>query len=151
MNSNNLTETAKKLESVSQEVVTEYHYKMEKLVASVNAKMLDRKDVEQLIGSNNKEMMKDNHANHARFIYSIIYKPNPEVLVNSVLWVFKTYRSHGFSENYWTAQLNCWMAVLQEQLSTQGYKQIAPLYNWLQTNIAHFIELSNKQIQLENS
>ena len=151
MNSNQLIESAKKIEPISNEVVKEFHHRMEELIALVNSKMMDRKDIEKLIGLNNLKMMKDNHANHARFIYSILYKPNPEVLVKSILWVFRTYRSHGFSINYWPSQLNCWMNVLKDHLSFEGYSQIAPLYNWMLTNVVNFAELSNEKSAPDNT
>lgn len=150
MNADHLIKTAKELDLVSKEVVDEYHIKTDTMVASVNTKMLDRSDIDILIGMNNREMMKDNNANHARFIFSIIYKPNPEVLVNSILWVFNTYQSHGFSINYWPAQLNCWLTVLKEHLTSEGFKQIEPLYNWMQTNIFNFAQLSNEKLPQHN-
>jgi hypothetical protein len=34
---------------------------------------------------------------------------HPEVLVETVLWVFRAYRSHGFKLTYWPAQLDMWV------------------------------------------
>lgn len=147
MNYDYLFDSAQEINPISKEIVKEYHKKMDQLITSINSKMLERKDLDQLIGTDNGEMMKDNHANHARFVYSIIHKPNPEVLVNTILWVFKAYRSHGFSVNYWPAQLNAWLTVLKEQMTKEGFEQMEPLYNWMLTNIFNFAQISNEKLE----
>jgi len=101
-----LLETARQLKQVSVKTADEYHQNAEKLTARMNSLMLERTDLEDLVGANNISMMKDNHANHIRFIASILKNYNPDVLVDTVLWVFRAYRSHGFTTNYWAAQLN---------------------------------------------
>lgn len=56
-------------------------------------------NVSYLSDLNDIEMMKDNHANHVRFVHSILNNPNAEVHTDTVLWVFRAYKSHGFSSN----------------------------------------------------
>ncbi len=95
--------------------------------------------------------MKDNHANHVRFIASILRNHNPEILVDTVLWVFRAYRSRGFSSNYWAAQLNTWIEIIKEELSTETYHQVFPLYEWMQLNIPTFVKLSDEKLELPGS
>lgn len=108
--------------------------------------MLDRSDLVHLIGENNMEMMKDNHANHVRFIASILKNYNAEVLMDTVLWVFRAYRSHGFSTSYWAAQLNAWIIIMKESLSSEAFREVYPLYKWMQIHIPVFVKLSDEDL-----
>lgn len=147
----NLLETATQLEQVSVSASTEYYLKSEELVSKMNATMLARADMMDLVGEKNIEMMKDNHANHVRFIASILMNHNPTVLVETILWVFRAYRSHGFTTNYWSAQLHTWMVVLKEVLSDETYKEVYPLYHWMIINIPLFVKLSDEKLENTNS
>lgn len=124
----------------------EYLNKSEILVAKMNAVMLSRTDINSLIGEDNLSMMKDNHANHARFIASVLLHRNDTVLIETVLWVFTAYRSHGFTTNYWAAQLNTWIAVIKEDLSAESFREIYPYYEWMLVNIPVFVALSNDKL-----
>ncbi|MBN1985466.1 MAG: hypothetical protein JW761_04130 [Prolixibacteraceae bacterium] len=139
-----LAETAGKIPAADKNAVNEYREKSEYLIAGINKSMSERHDLKELIGENNLAMMKDNHANHVRFIHSILKNPNAEVLTDTVLWVFRAYQNHGFAANYWAAQLNSWFHILKRELSPESYRQIIPLYEWMQVNIPLFEKLSNK-------
>lgn len=145
-----LLHTAHQLKQVSVTTANEYHQKTEQLIFKINTLMLKRSDIEILVGDNNLDMMKDNHANHARFIDSILKNHNPDVLVDTVLWVFRAYRSHGFKSNYWSAQLNTWIITLKEVLSPESFDEVLPYYEWMQINIPVFVKVSNGQIEASN-
>lgn len=151
MDKNYLLETAAKLKPVSVKSAEEYFGKCDRLAGMMNQKMSERTDIESLVGKNNIEMMKDNHANHARFIASILKDFNPEVLVDTVLWVFRAYRSHGFTSNYWAAQLNLWMVVIKEVLTPECFAEVFPYYSWMQVNIPVFVKLSDEKLESTNS
>jgi hypothetical protein len=146
-----LLETAGQLKQVSAINANEYYQKADHLTIRMNTMMLERKDIEDLIGKNNINMMKDNHANHIRFIASILKNHNPEVLVETILWVFRAYRSHGFSTNYWAAQLNGWMIIIKETLTPDCYKEVYPYYEWIQINIPIFVKVSDEKLEVQNS
>lgn len=124
----------------------EYSSKADLLAAKVTDIMGQRPDIISLIGTDNLAMMQDNHANHSRFISSILKHYNPEILTDTMLWVFRAYRSHGFTTNYWAAQLNTWIHVLNGSLSKQSFEEIIPLYEWMQINIPIFVLLSDEQL-----
>lgn len=96
-------------------------------------------------------LMKDNHANHVRFMTSVFKNYNPEVLVETVLWVFRAYRSHHFSTNYWAAQLNTWLEILKQELSSKSFEEIKPYYVWMQTNIPVFVAISDEKLDSDLS
>lgn len=146
-----LVETAKRLQQVSASTAKEYEQKSDRLISTINSKMLERSDIEELVSKNNLNMMKDNHANHVRFILSILKNRNPEVLVDTILWVFRAYRSHHFTTNYWAAQLNSWIEILKEEMTPESYNEIYPYYEWMQINIPMFVLVSDEKLDNFNS
>lgn len=147
MDKNYLLETARQLKQVSAQASAEYHQKADQLITKMNAMMLERADLENLVGANNINMMKDNHANHIRFIASILKNHNPDVLVDTILWVFRAYRSHGFTTNYWAAQLNSWIIIMKEVLKPECYAEVYPYYEWMQINIPIFVKVSDEKLE----
>lgn len=144
MTKDRLIETAKAIPAASPEAADEYDRNRERLVAEVNRRLEARPDLNGLVGRDNLDMMRDNHANHARFVRTLLKDFDPEVLVETVLWVFRAYRSRGFSDNYWAAQLNAWVSVLKETLSPESFEQIYPLYDWFIVHIPAFTFLSGE-------
>ncbi|HPE87128.1 MAG: hypothetical protein PHU97_02560 [Bacteroidales bacterium] len=138
-----LLQTAADLFPVSPSAADEYKQQMDKMIHHVNEAFALRPDTKTLIGPSNEQMMKDNHQNHARFMYSLFIHYDPEVFVSTVLWVFKSYCHHGFSSLYWAAQLNAWVDALKMELSDAAYREILPYYFWMQVNIPIFTSLSS--------
>lgn len=151
MDRNGLILTAQKLAQVSEGNASEFSSKVDHLVDLMNQKMADRADILDMVGANNLEMMKDNHANHTRFLESIFCQHSPEVLVDTVLWVFRAYRSRNFASTYWAAQLNSWIEIYKKELSPDCYKAVYPYYNWMQINIPHFVKLSDEVLESGHS
>lgn len=143
MTKSELIKSAEKLHQPSSEAVLEYGEKKGQLVSEMNKKMLSRSDLAMLVGEENKSMMQDNHINHARFMSSVFAEYNPEVLVETIIWVFRTYRSHGFNLAYWPVQLNQWAEIYKSNLSHNTYNEIYPFYSWIAENQSSFSELSN--------
>ena len=141
-----LIQSAGALKQVTSSSAAEFGAKRETLVARMNLVMNSRPDLIQLVGANNVEMMKDNHANHARFIESIFVNHSPEVLVDTVLWVFRAYRSRNFSSTYWAAQLNTWIEIYKKELSPECFSEVYPYYNWMQINIPLFNTLAENEL-----
>jgi hypothetical protein len=146
MDKQHLLDTARKLKPAQEKTAREYRDKADELIAAINKRMLERPEIEDLVGADNLGMMKDNHANHVRFIASILKHYNPDVFVDTVLWVFRAYRSHGFATNYWASQLNTWMEILKETLTPVSYEEVYPYYEWMQVNIPTFVKLTDESI-----
>lgn len=146
MNKQDLITSAEKLQQVSVKSATEFSSKKDGLVLLMNQKMEARSDLIEMVGTGNVDMMKDNHANHARFLESIFNQHVPEVLVDTVLWVFRAYRSRNFSSTYWAAQLNTWIEIYKTELSPECFQEIYPYYNWMQINIPTFNQLAENEL-----
>jgi hypothetical protein len=140
--------TAKKLRQPESTSKKEFSDKLDLMVDNMNEIMLSRSDIKGLVGEDNLEMMKDNHANHARFMESVFENYVPEVLVDTVLWVFRAYRSRNFNSTYWSAQLNTWMKIYKKELSENTYVQILPFYKWMQINIPVFNSLAEEDMDV---
>jgi hypothetical protein len=147
MNREDLFNSARKLQQVSEKSSAEYGSKREHLVDVMNKKMEKRADLIEMVGADNVEMMKDNHANHARFLESIFNQHAPEMLTDTVLWVFRAYRSRNFGSTYWAAQLNTWIEIYKTELSPECYKEVYPYYNWMQINIPTFNKLAEENLE----
>jgi hypothetical protein len=104
---------------------------------------MDRPDLAKLVGKGNEQMAEDNNRNFPRFMFSLFSEYQPAVFVETVLWVFRAYRSHGFQTTYWAANLNIWVDLLQKELSADAWTQIYPFYNWLIVNIPVFTAVTD--------
>jgi hypothetical protein len=145
MTRDDLVATAEKLTQPSPEAAEEFARARDKLVAKGNQIMAARSDLERLVGSGNQAMAEDNNANFARFMESMFGAYEPEVLVETVLWVFRAYRSHGFQLTYWPANLNTWVGMLREELSATTFEALYPFYDWMIVNIPAFVAISDQQ------
>jgi len=144
-----LLESAKALPTISKTASDEYEKKSEVLISAINSMMLKRDDLDNLLGGH-IEMMKDNHANHVRFMSSMFKFYQADVMVETVLWVFRAYRTHGFKSNYWSTQLNYWTEILKEELSQESFKEIDTYYHWMIINIPVFVKLADEQLEDSN-
>ncbi|TVQ99427.1 MAG: hypothetical protein EA399_07505 [Desulfovibrionales bacterium] len=145
---------AGRITAPSPETAREFEAAAPVLAAELNRIMAARPDLTALIGPNNTAMMEDNHRNHARFMTSLLWLYDPQILVDTALWVFQAYRAHGFQLTYWPAQLDIWMQVLEEGLSREAYVEISPIYLFMivhQPAFASLSENSRKQPSLGQS
>ena len=145
MKIDNLKASVSGLLQPSEKSADEFSSMREKLVVELNNQMLVRQDLEQLIGSGNEEMMKTNSANMTLFMESIFVVFSPETLLNTVIWVFNSYKSHGFQPLYWATYLSCFTSILRRNLSDESLQEILPFFDWLIVNTPAFDEISNKR------
>lgn len=141
-----LLASAQKLTSPSKKAREEFSAKIDILVATGNKQIAARPDLDKLIGAENHEMAENNNGNFARFMDSMFVEYDPATLVETVLWVFRAYRSHGFLTTYWAANLDIWLKMLEKELSEESFTTISPFYNWLIINIPIFVKLTDESL-----
>lgn len=146
MKKDHLIASAEELKQPSAITAEEFEEKSDFLASEMNRLMGLRADLVKLIGDGNSAMMEDNHRNHARFMSSEFHLFQPVVLVETVLWVFRAYRTHGFHLTYWPAQLDQWIVLFKVHLSPVAFKEIYPFYNWMIVNQPAFVIESDKEI-----
>jgi len=114
--------------------------------AELSAVMKRRPDLEDLIGPGNLSVMESNHANHFRYMRSVVALFDPKSFVETVLWVFRTYRARGFSVRYWEIMLPEAMAILRRDLGDDDLNAAKPYYAWLHAHIPSFAALSETEL-----
>ncbi|MDP2236138.1 MAG: hypothetical protein Q8J88_06875 [Bacteroidales bacterium] len=144
MNREFLIKTAEKLMQPSDAAANEFSEKADSMVVLINNHFKKRSDLNMLTGEGNVDMMIDNHRNHVRFMISVFKHYEPEVLVETVLWVFRAYRSHGFKLTYWPAQLDAWVEIFKTELSPAAFAEIYPFYNWMIIHNPIFAKVSDE-------
>lgn len=141
-----LLASAQKLIPPSEKAREEFNAKIDILVVIGNKKIAARPDLDKLIGAENHEMAENNNSNFARFMDSMFVEYDPVTFLETVLWVFRAYRSHGFHTTYWAANLDTWLKMLEKELSDESFRAIAPFYNWLIVNIPIFVKLTDESL-----
>ncbi len=146
MKKEELIKTASQLKPPSAEAIAEFSEKADGMTTMLNKRFSGRKDIVKLIGEGNLDMMYDNHRNHVRFMISLFNEYDPVVFTETVLWVFRAYRSHGFKLTYWPAQLDNWVEIFKSELSQECFNQIYPLYHWMIVHNPQFAIISDQSI-----
>ncbi|MCL3781461.1 hypothetical protein EMN47_13810 [Prolixibacteraceae bacterium JC049] len=150
MNKLELQNSANLLPRVSEETANNYRAKTGAMTEQVNQILLENEAIDCLIGNENIDLMKNNHENHASFMVSILDNFKAEILVNTILWVFKVYRSRGFNPAYWQEQLHGWIAAVKTHIDTQHQKEIIDYYQWMLDHVNDFTELTDIEVKEES-
>jgi hypothetical protein len=147
MNKNELLASASTLVQPQSEAAHDFSMKKDLLAEFVIKNLEKRKDLQNLIGEGNLSMMIDNAHNMARFMNSMFSAYNPRIFLETILWVFRAYRSHGFHLTFWSAHLNAWIDAITKELEPESAQELIPFYNWIQINIPQFSLLTDKEEQ----
>jgi len=140
MTKNELIERAAELRPPGPECTRDFHDLRETLAARVIAVMRSREDLERLIGAGNESMMIDNAHNMSRFLDSLFHGFDPGVLVETVFWVFRAYRSHGFALAFWPAHLNAWIEACTAEMDAGTCTGAVDVIEWILVHIPSFAE-----------
>lgn len=150
MTKDQLIESARQLGAVTPTVAEEFEARRESMAAELSRRMLARPDIGRLIGPDNGEMLENNSRNMFRFMASLFRIFDPVVLAETVVWVFRAYRSHGFQITYWPANLDTAVQILREHLSVDSFAAIYPYFEWLIVHNPGFVELSDAALEKEH-
>lgn len=143
IDNSSLIEEAEKLKAPSESAAKEYNSNMDKIIADINAYMKAQKNINALINNTDLAKMQINHSNHVRFMDSLFETYQPEVFINTILWVYKTYQKHGFSADYWKVLIKGFEKNLREVLSPNAYKEIIVYYLFIKKNHSNFLKLTD--------
>lgn len=147
MTTQDLIASASLLRAPGEASLKEFTQKREGMAVCVNKSMNQRPDLEKMVGPDGKDMSQDNNRNFSLFMESLMVDFRPEVLVDTALWVFRAYRSHGFQTTYWPANLNTWMKILEQELTREAFEEISPFYVWLITHIPVFAGMTDDLVK----
>ncbi len=146
MTKDELIESAKKIDPPELAIAESFGAKREMLVSRVIDSLCQRKDIDRLVGQDNITMMKDNVSNMSRFMESMFNQYAPEAYVETILWVFRAYRSHGFQLAFWSAHLNAWIETIRSEQTDENLNQLIPFYEWIQIHIPQFTALTDESV-----
>jgi hypothetical protein len=146
MDQEHLIRTASALTQPPAAAAAEFQESSTYLAEELSRAMLARPDVDRLIGPGNGPMMQDNSRNFCRFMNTMFHGYEPNVMVETVLWVFRAYRSHGFQSTYWAANLDTFMEIARDRLSTETFASLYPFFEWLVTHVPAFVKISDQQL-----
>lgn len=148
MNTEQLQHTALQLRQPDSPAATEFEACRESLAEELSRRMMARPDIEKLIGPGNLPMMQDNSRNFCRFMSTMFHGYEPDVLVQTALWVFRAYRAHGFRTTYWPANIDTFVEILSERTTPATFKALYPFFQWLIVNIPIFVTITDGQMNL---
>lgn len=133
-------ESAKKLLKIRPESASGYVCARDAMVDQVNAEMTAHPDISALTGGNPPAMMYSNHRHHVEFLSTVLQFGRYEMLANMLPWVYRAYRSHGFSFAYFPLALEAWKkAVIKHVGADAG---ILAVYDWMLENHSLMMELA---------
>lgn len=133
---------------ISEKAAEEYAANGEELLRHVNGRM-KRIPVGMLV-ANQVEMMLQNHHHHLQFMESYFRLNIPELLQETVLWVYSAYLSHGFSPDYFPAEITNWMDAVSTFLSPESAAEINAVYGWLLGHHDFFLEAARRDTRREH-
>lgn len=126
-----LEREAERLPTVSREVAEEYGAKRAAMVELVDRGMEAERDIVRLIGGDQASIMRDNHRHHAAFLYNVLRYGHHALLARTLPWVYRAYRGHGFSMDYFLIELEHWKRAVAVTLSSVSATAVLPLYDWM--------------------
>ncbi len=142
------------LPSIAEEAAEEYYKKRIKMKEFVDEKMAEKDNIDKMIGNNSREVMFANHKNHANFMSNVFEFNELRLLIDTLPWVYYTYKNKGFSYEYFYRELYCWIDAVKKYLSEEYRKDIIEIYEWMLENHEEFIELtgncSNYPLDIED-
>jgi methanogenic corrinoid protein MtbC1 len=112
------------------------------MLDEVNTGLSAHPQISALTGGNPLDMMYDNHRNHIDFL-SIVFKfQSFDLLAKTLPWVYHTYRAHGFSFDYFPAELEAWKSAIKKHLTPSVSDEILIVYDWMLQHHQTLIDLS---------
>jgi hypothetical protein len=114
--------------------IAAYKGRRDHMTSKVTHRLLSHPDLDVLIGPGNRGMMEDSLRNHARFMESLFLAYDHRMFVETLLWVYRAFRAHGFTMAYWNTQIAVWQSVLEEELPAEVFEEIRPFYDWMAKN-----------------
>ena len=133
-----------KLLDIPYEAAVEYERSQDMLVTEVNRQLSARGDINKLIGSNSLEVMENNHSNHAKFMVNIFKFQQSHLLLQTLPWVYRSYRARGFSYDYFTVVLEAWLSAVEKYMEPHLAEPLAKVYRWLLDNHEKIIQFSQQ-------
>lgn len=129
--------------SISADASGRFQALMPVLLENLNRSMISHPQMAILTGGNPRSVMLDNHSNHIDFMVVVLKFKAFGMLCRTVPWVYRSYRAHGFSFDYFSVELENWKKVIQEHMEPTFASEVLSIYDWMIQHHADWIELSS--------
>jgi len=142
MNSEQFLAEARKTLHVGAAAAAEYVEARDAMMEEVNTRMTEHPQISSLIGGNPLSMMYNNHRNHIDFLATVFKFRGFDMLAKTLPWVYHSYRSHGFSFDYFPLELEAWKNAVRKHLPPAAASEINMVYDWMLRHHQTLIDLS---------
>lgn len=140
-----LINDSQQLHAIPEKAALAYDFRKGILTERVNQALMARGDLTRLIGSaDSLEMMQDNHRNHSMFLTAVLHLSAFRLLASVVPWVYRTYKNHGFSYDYFPVALCAWKGAIRVELNPEDAASIFPVYDWMLQQHDNVVKLVNE-------
>ncbi|MFP4032005.1 MAG: B12-binding domain-containing protein [Desulfococcaceae bacterium] len=146
---NQLLESARKLPPIPPREAAAYRAHMNQLISDVDEALASEPDIHELIGHNPLRVMYENHNHHAHFMSTVFSIGNYELLAKTVPWVYRAYRGHRFSYDYFPRELRAWMAAIRNRIADVSMEAVPAVYQWMIDAHETMIALSRSELPFE--
>jgi len=142
MNSEQFLMEAQKTLRIGTEAAASYVKARDVMLDEVNTRMAEHPHISSLIGGNPLSMMYNNHRNHIYFLSTVFKFQSFDMLAKTLPWVYRSYRAHGFSFDYFPAELEAWKEAVKKYLPSEAAAEIITVYDWMLQHHRTLIDLS---------
>ena len=122
-----------------------YQNHLDVLVDLVDVRLTSLENISRLIGHNPLQIMYDNHQHHARFMATVFVVNDYSLLAKTLPWVYRSYRAHHFSYDYFIAELEAWIQALRDVFPETMAATIIRIYEWMIGVHHHVIDLGQSE------
>lgn len=144
MNEAELIAEAGKLGSIPEQAARDYRSKIITMIEEVDERILDRADVDRITGGNPVSVIRNNHENHAHFITNVLLFDDFTLLVRTLPWVYRAYRSRGFSDDYFPSVVSAYKEAVERHLGGSTAPVVSSIYQWMMDHHDAVLELSSR-------
>lgn len=137
-----MIDSANGLPAAEAEIADEMEELAELVALEIDRELQARPDLENLVGGK-VDMMRNNHRNQVRYLASACRTPDGKSFVDTLLWVHRTYLSHGFRPEYWQAALPAGARAAKARLSPRAAGVLGAYYDWLLEHSETLVRLAS--------
>lgn len=114
----------------------------EVMANDLNSRMINKTNLDELIGENNIPLMVTNHDKFFAYFNSLISLYDPITFIETIIWALRSYISKGFVPAYWQTMIPEATKVVQKHLPEDQFRQVRNVYDWFQNNILELVRVS---------
>lgn len=109
------------------------HYRSTKdaMAVAVSRRIAAHPRLSEFLGGNPLRLLDTNHRNHAAFMVEVFIANDCGLLEDALPWVYSAYHNQGVAFDYFAAELEAWIAVIDEMLPHEDAAAIRPVYRWM--------------------